>query len=124
VGLANFPPDTNAQIEGLEEEIFNHLIHDMPEQLVELPARVRVESVGQVGLDSLDVTISGIKVVGNGIVEVQLENGYRVAEEINGNLNSHSRKFAFPLNFDVELDHNLRLARVHEITANTSSFYQ
>lgn len=124
LGLANFPSETNAQIEGLEEEIFNHLIHDMPEQLLELPARVRVESVGQVGLDSLDVTRSGMQVVGNGIVEVQLENGYRIAEETNGKLKSHRLQFAFPLNFDVELDHNLRLARVHEITANTSSFYR
>lgn len=124
VGLANFPLETNAQIEGLEEEIFNHLIKDMPEQLLELPARIRVESVGQVGLDSLNVTISGIQVVGNGVVEVQLENGYRVTEEINGKLNSHRLQFAFPLNFDVELDYNLRLARVHEITANTSSFYR
>jgi hypothetical protein len=53
--------------------------------------------------------------VGNGVVEVELENGFGktlVREE-----------FGFPLSFDVELDHNLRLKHVHDIAANTAGFY-
>ena len=110
LGVPYFPPHSLASVSGLEGEIFNYLINHVPEQLAELPAQVQIESVGQVELESVSVTSLGIKAIGNGVVEVELQNDYPA--------------FAFPLTFDVELDHNLALKRVQEITADTSSFYQ
>jgi hypothetical protein len=109
LGVPYFPPHNLAWVSGLEGVIFNYLINHVPAQLAELPAQVQVESVGQVELDSVSVTPLGIKAIGNGVVEVVLQHGYPA--------------FAFPLSFDVELDHNLALKGVQQITADTSSFY-
>lgn len=110
LGVPYFRAYALAEIEGLEEVIFNYLINHLPEQLAELPAQVQVESVEQVELDKVSVTPLGIKAIGNGVVEVELQHGYPA--------------FAFPLTFDIELDHNLALKGVEQITADTSSFYQ
>ena len=113
--IATPPLETKGQIERLDQELFDYLVVNIPDKLAELPASVLVESVGQVGFDSVSITGLGVKAVGNGVLEVELENGFGqtlVREQ-----------FGFPLSFDVELDHNLRLKHVHNIAANTAGFY-
>lgn len=107
------PAQTSAHIKGLELEIFDYLVENEPDQLAELPVKVRLLAMDQIGLDSVSVIAKGMKVVGNGVVGVELENG----EDM-------SWQFGFPLSFDVELDHQLRLKLVYDITADTSSFYK
>ena len=114
LGILSPPLHTEGKIERLDGELFDYLVTNVPDHLAELPAKVRLLSVGQIGLDSLSVTDLVIKAVGNGIVEVELENGFE---------KTPVREFSFPLNFDVELDHHLRLKHVHDIAANTSGFY-
>jgi hypothetical protein len=76
----------------------------MPDHLSLLPAEVHPILVTQVGFDTVAVTDSATRVVGNGVVEVEVENCL----------------FYFPLNFDVELNHKLHLKMVHDITTDTS----
>ena len=108
VGITNPPFESQAEIEGVDQQLFDHLVANMPDHLAELPAEVQIESVTQIGFDTVAVTDSAIKVVGNGVVEVEVANDL----------------FDFPLNFDVELNHELRLKMVHDITTDTSSFYE
>jgi len=115
LGILSPPLHTEGKIERLDRELFDYLVTNVPDHLAELPAKVRLLSVGQIGLDSLSVTDLAIKAVGNGIVEVELEDGFG---------KTPVREFGFPLNFDVELDHHLRLKHVHDIAANTSGFYK
>lgn len=118
VGILSAPPHTEGEIEGLEQGIFDHLVVNIPEQLAELPVSVQVESMGQIGLSDVAMMLDRIRVVGSGVVEVGLENGY------GRNAEHGKREFAFPLSFDVELDHDLRLKHVHDIAANTAGFYK
>lgn len=108
VGITNPPFESQAEIEGVDQQLFDHLVANMPDHLAELPAEVQIERVTQVGFDRVAVTDSATRVVGNGVVEVEVAN----------------RLFDFPLNFDVELNHELRLKMVHDITTDTSSFYE
>lgn len=117
LAILSTPPHTEGEVEGLEQELFDYLVTNVLDHLAELPAKVRPLSVGQIGWDSVSVTDLAIKAVGNGVLEVELENGY-------GREADHGREFGFPLNFDVELDHHLRLKHVHDIAANTSGFYK
>jgi hypothetical protein len=112
------PPNTDAQVEALDQELCGYLLVNLLDHLAELPAKVQVQSVGQVGLEKVAMTFEGVQVVGSGVVEVALENGYqRKAPQLEWT-------FDFPLNFDVELDHSLRLKHVRSLTADTSGFYQ
>lgn len=106
------PAQTSAHIEGIELEIFDYLVENQPDQIAELPAKVRPLSVEQIGVNSVSLMAKGMRVVGNGVVSVELENGEEMWQ------------FGFPLSFEVELDHQLRLKVVYDITADTSSFYQ
>lgn len=115
LGILSVPPHTEGEIERLNQELFDYLLVNELDHLVELPAKIRPLSVGQVGFDSVSITGLGVKAVGNGVLEVELENGFGqtlVREQ-----------FGFPLSFDVELDHHLRLKHVHHIAANTAGFY-
>lgn len=114
--IAGLKDQTETQIEQLDQEICHYLAQDVPDHLAELPAKVQIEKVDQVGLDSLSVMVSGMRVVGNGVVTVGLENGYVEKKE-------EGWQFDFPLSFDVELDHDLHLKVVHDIATDTSSFY-
>ncbi|MGB0387964.1 MAG: hypothetical protein ACPGWR_24370 [Ardenticatenaceae bacterium] len=109
------PLHTEGEIEGLDQELFDYLVTNVLDHLAELPAKVCLLSVGQIGFDSVSVTDLAIKAVGNGIVEVELEDGFE---------KTPVREFGFPLNFEVELDHNLHIKHVHSIRANTSGFYK
>ena len=86
----------------------------MPDHLAELPAKIRLLSVDQIGFDSVSITGLGVKAVGNGVLEVELDAPRGAA---------FGEQFSFPLSFDVELDHHLRLKHVHDIAANTAGFY-
>lgn len=113
------PPHTDAQVEALDRELCGYLLVNLPDHLAELPAKVAVQSVGQVGLEKVAMTVEGVQVVGSGVVEVALDapSGYQKKAP-------ETWAFDFPLNFDVELDHSLRLKHVHSLTADTSGFYQ
>jgi len=109
------PLETKGQIEGLNQELFDYLVVNVLDHLAELPAKIRPLSVGQIGFDSVSVTGLGVKAVGNGVLEVELENGFGqtlVREQ-----------FGFPLCFDVELDHNLRIKHYYDIAVKIACFY-
>ncbi|MGB0387339.1 MAG: hypothetical protein ACPGWR_21170 [Ardenticatenaceae bacterium] len=112
LGILSVPPHTEGEIEGLNQELFDYLVVNELDHLAELPAKIQPLSVGQIGFDSISIMDLGVKAVGNGVLEVKVENGAAFGEQ-----------FGFPLSFDVELDHNLRLKHVHDIVAQTAGFY-
>jgi hypothetical protein len=118
LAIVNPPAETKAEITGLEQQLFSYLVINIPDHLAELPAQVRLESVGQVGFEEISVMFDRLKVIGNGVVVVELQNGYHKQED------QFNWEFGFPISFDVELDHALRLKAVHHLTADTSSFYE
>jgi len=113
------PPHTDAQVEALDRELCGYLLVNLLDHLAELPTKVAVQSVGQVVLEKVAMMFEGVQVVGSGVVEVALENGYqrKAPQQL-------TWAFDFPLNFDIELDHSLRLKHVHSLTVSPSGFYQ
>lgn len=112
------PREIPVEVEGLQQKVFNYLVANTPDKLTELSSHVRVKSLTQVDVDSISITGRGIRVAGNGVVVVELEDDDQIEDGFDGDIED------FPLSFDVELDHNLRIKAVHDIAADTSSFYQ
>jgi hypothetical protein len=109
------PRQIPVKVEGIEQELLNYLKLNMLDELAQLSDQVRVLNVETVTIDSISITATASRVVGHGFVIVDIyynEDGERFWEDD-----------YFPLNFEVELDHSLHLKRVHEIVADTSSFY-
>jgi hypothetical protein len=116
--VVNPPREVAVEIEGLDEKLWDYLVNHISSDLDELSSGTRIVNVIDVDIDSIDVTVNGIRVTGSGIVEVELE--YGGGEERDGLTWSTS----FPLTFDVELDHTLDIADVYEMKVDTASFYE
>ena len=116
--IVNPPRAVAVEIEGLANKMFDYLVDHLPSDLDELSSGTRIVNVVDVDIDSIDVTVNGIRVTGSGIVEVELE--HDGGEERDGLTWGTS----FPLTFDVELDHTLDIADAYEMRVDTSSFYE
>jgi predicted DNA-binding antitoxin AbrB/MazE fold protein len=112
------PREIPVKVEGLLQKVFGYLAANLPDELAQLSSHVRVKSLTQVDVDEICITVGGIRVAGNGVVIVELEDDDEIEDGFDGDIED------FPLNFDVELDHTLKIKAVHEIVADTSSFYQ
>ncbi|MGB0387963.1 MAG: hypothetical protein ACPGWR_24365 [Ardenticatenaceae bacterium] len=110
------PRQYPVNIKGIEQELSHYLVENITPELAELSDQVRTKTVKRVTIDSFSITVDGIRVAGHGIVIVDIyynEDGERFWEDDD-----------FPLYFDVELDHRLKLKHVHKIEASTWHFWQ
>jgi len=108
------PRQIPVNVEGIEQELLSYLQENLLDELAKLSDGVRAIKVEKVKIDSISIKPSGIRVAGDGLVIVDIHydlDGDRFWEDD-----------YFPLQFDVELDHHLRLKCVHEIVVDTSSF--
>lgn len=110
------PREIPVEVEGLQQKLFDYLAANVPTELAQLASHVRVKSLTQVDVDSISITARRIRVAGNGVVVVQLEDDDEIEDGFDGDIED------FPLNFDIELDHNLQINVVHDIIADTEGF--
>ncbi len=111
------PRQIPVNVEGLEQKLRQYMIENLPQELAELPNDpevlpdgVQVVSVESITIDSIAIQVGGIRVAGRGTVIVDVydkqdDEGFWEDEDL-------------PFNFDVELDRQLNLTRVHDIRAH------
>lgn len=114
LGFFNRPRESQMEVEELDQTICKSMGHELPVRLAELPVEVQVGSVDYLGMERVSVRGDKISVAGTGVVDVALRNGHQPPVEW---------RVDFPFAFEVELDHELQLKRVHHMTVDTSSFY-
>ncbi len=116
--VVNPPHETAVKIEGLEQQLREYMGEHHPTELVDdLGLSVRVDDVSQVDLDAITITAQGIHLIGDGVVDVEVDDG-------DGEDDSGPWLTDFPFTFDLLLDHGLRIVEVNRITVNTSHYYR
>ncbi len=111
--IVNPPREVTVSIEGLEEKLLMFLSDNFPDDLDELSSHTHLQDVNDINIDSIQVTTEGVQVIGNGVVDVELNYGNN-SEGINSN-------WSFPFSFDVTLDHKLEVSSENKIEIDTSS---
>jgi Predicted pPIWI-associating nuclease len=110
------PREVRVQVEGMEDTLLD-LLHDArPAGLDELPTDSRATTVTLVEIDTIEVLASGVRLIGSGVVEVDLES------EASTGRDGLDLTTDFPFTFDIVLGHDLRIQQVNVIHVNTSSF--
>jgi hypothetical protein len=114
--VVNPPREKKVEVAGLADQIRQRLLDEPPAELRALSRNTRVQRVAQLEVESAQVMVNGIRVKGDGVVEVELEydieNGRGVADWSTD----------FPLYFDLLLDRDLHIEQVYDLRVNTSSF--
>jgi len=114
--IVNPPREVNVSIEGLEENLGTYLIENFPDDLDELSTHTIIQDVNDIYIDSIQVTTGGVQVIGNGVVDVELNYG--------NNSEGISSNWSFPFSFDVTLDHKLEVSSHNKIEIDYSSLYE
>lgn len=114
--IVNPPREVTVSIEGLEEKLGTFLGENLPDELDELSSHTIIEAVNDINIESIRVTTEGVQVIGNGVVDVELNYG--------NNSEGVSSNWSFPFGFDVTLDHELEVSSNAKIHPDTSSWYE
>jgi len=134
------PREVRVSIEKLKEELFKCMEQNLSSTLsihsVQPPGElgpsgineIRLISIGEIDIDSIDITTDGIQVVGNGVAGIEM--GYWEIEEgafwSAGFPPQDERtltkwRTGLPFTFDVILNHDLTISKVNNIEVDTSS---
>lgn len=134
------PREVRVSIEKLKEELFRYMEQNLSSTLAvhsQTPRElglsdineIRLIGIGEIDIDSIDITTDGIQVVGNGVARIEL--GYWEIEEgpfwSAGFPPQDDRaltkwKTGVPFTFNVILNHDLTISKVQNIEVDTSSF--
>lgn len=135
------PREVKVSIEKLEEELFKYMEQNLPSVLAGHPSQtfgelgvpdvneIRLVGIGEIDIDSIDITTDGVQVVGNGVAEIEVdyweiqEGPFWSAGFPPQDDRSLTRwKTALPFAFDVILNHDLTISQAQKIAVDTSSF--
>jgi len=114
--IVNPPAAVEVEIEGLAGVLARHLADNVPANLKALAGNTEVRRVSGCRVQHVSVTLSDIRVVGYGGVNVALE--YGTGSPPGGVTLSET----FPFDFDIILRHDLTLDHVNRLDVDVSSF--
>lgn len=114
------PPErVEVEVEELESTLHEYLVNsEFPTELYDVASNAFIDGVVDLEIVSLHVNRDEIRVKGHGTIEVTLE--YGGGEARDGVTSSDD----FPLNFDVTLDHDLKIISGDKIRVDISSFFE
>ncbi len=117
--VVNPPHETRIDVPGLDDQLLLFLGENGSTELDALPGVTRVEDVSYVDIDAVELTTDGTRLVGRGVVSIELEQGGGADRD------GVTWETDFPFTFDVALSHDLRiLGERSSIHVDTSSFYE
>ncbi|MFN8632639.1 MAG: hypothetical protein U0893_02205 [Chloroflexota bacterium] len=114
--VVNPPHEIEVAVEGLKEALASHFLEKLPPAVEELSANTCFQGVSHVYIDAVSVRRMGAHVRGTASIDVQL-NFRGKTDRIDWTVDER-----LPFTFDVELGHDLKLARVNEIKIDLSDF--
>lgn len=134
------PREIRVSIEKLKEELFTYMeqnlsstlaIHSLqtPEELgLSAVNEIRLVDIGEIDIDSIDITTDGIQVVGNGVARIEI--GYWETDEgafwsagfpPQDDRSLTRWRTGVPFSFDVILNHDLKISKAQNVKVDTSS---
>jgi Predicted pPIWI-associating nuclease len=114
--LVSPPRQRDVEIDGLDERLLAALSEDVPQELHDLAPNIIIEDISDLDIESLEVTEDVLRVKGDAVIDTLLE--YGGGEEKDG-MNVTA---SLPFTFDIELDHDLSIEKVHKIKIDTSGW--
>lgn len=135
------PREVKVSIEKLEEELFKYMEQNLPSTLagnslqnlgeLGLPDvnEIRLVGIGEIDVDSIDITTDGVQVGGNGVAEIEIDY-WEIHEEPFWSAGFPPQdgrsltkwKTDVPFTFNVMLNHDLTISKTQKIEVDTSSF--
>jgi Holliday junction resolvase-like predicted endonuclease len=116
--VANPPHETLVEIDGLNQQLFQHMAEHPPQEIDDLTPSTRITGISSIDFDSARITPDAIHLTGTGIVEVELE--YAGGEASDGG----SWETDFPFSFALTLDRDLTIASVDRLVVDISGFHE
>lgn len=123
------PREVRVSIERLGEELFNyigaqdllsvlagHHVNDLFELGLPEGKEIRLIGVGQIDIASIDISVDGVQVVGNGVVEIEFDYWALQEEPV-----LTTWKTDLPFAFDIILNRDLTISKALRIEVDTSS---
>lgn len=132
------PREVKVSIEKLEAELFKYMEQNLPATLAGGPvqslaqfdvSKILLTGIGEIDIDSIDITTDGVQAVGNGVAEIEIIY-WDIQEEPSGSagFQPHDGRYltswetAVPFTFDVILKHDLTISDARNIEVDTSTF--
>lgn len=108
------------EIEGLEQIIFDHLMDETPEQLMNLSSNTQIEEVNDIVISNISLEKDGtVNIKGAGSISVELNYG----PSSDGATMDDSYPFEFEANLKLQ-DEEYELEEMLSLEVDTSSFYE
>jgi len=117
--VVNPPHETRIDVPGLNNQLLRFLGEHRIAELDGLPGATRAEGVTYVDIDKVELTPDGARLVGSGIVSVEIQQDSGEEER------RQTWEMDFPFTFDVMLGHDLRIEDERSsMRVDTSDFYE
>ena len=114
--VVNPPQEVKVAIEGLDTQLLEHFLEELPTEVDQLSYATRVKRVKLFEIDSVDVRREAIRVQGRAALYVELN--------FRGRTDSidHSVDEGLGFTFDVDLGPDLKLATVHDLKVDVGDY--
>lgn len=120
--LVSPPHEVSVSVDGLDKEILNQIKVNKANDLEHLANSYEWEKVSNIEIDSVSITAECIRIHGNSVVTA----GEKIPEgspsKISVPVSIARWIIDFPFEFDVTLDRELKISRVHRIDIDKSSY--
>jgi hypothetical protein len=117
--VVRLPREKSIEIENLETTLWDHMANLDPYDFSGLPGSVTLEEVSDIDIDSITVDESGIHIVGDATVSVDMAVGGGEAKD------GVNWSDSYPLEFDLVLDSTtLKIDSINSLNVDCSSFYE
>lgn len=95
------PTSKEISFDDLDDIIFDNLINDTPNELMELATHVVIEDVNSIDINSIEINNKFISITGTGIVSIETQMGSRRdLRDDNGYIENFDFEFSFRLRLD------------------------
>lgn len=95
------PTSKEIIFDDLDDIIFDNLINDTPNELMELATHVIIEDVNNIDINSIEIKNKFISITGTGIVSIETQMGSRIdLRDDNGYIENFDFEFSFRLRLD------------------------
>lgn len=116
------PREVDVEIEGLETELRSALLRylitnkESIDKLRDDSEHINIQRITQVDIRSVEIANDGIRVTGDGVVEVSIH------PLSVGDSPPLKYSWGMPFNFDVKLGHDLKISEVYTLAIDQSAF--
>jgi len=126
VVVATPPKEKKLEILEINELLFNYFIEDgIPDELDLLSTHTTIDEIIDVDIDEISINGKSILIKGDGVVSVELQYGSDGDQLRNdGFKTTDNYPFEFELTLEYNVNKELEIVDVSELTVDTSSFYE